>query len=75
MPHYEPSENLLFVENVNLSHHFPPEQIHWGRFLLHRWPQSKAEPQGVQTSVEGSGGSCGAHPSWRCRVKSLTSPV
>lgn len=75
MPHYEPSENVLFVENVNLSQHFPPEHIHWGGFLFHQWPHSKAEAQGVQTSVEGSRGRLRARPFWRFRVKSPTSPV
>lgn len=69
MPHYEPSENLLFVENVNLSQHFSPQQIHWGRFLLRQWPRSKAEAQVVQARVEGSRGRCGAHPSWRFKGK------
>lgn len=69
MPHYEPSENLLFVENVNLSQHFSVQQIHWGRFLLYQWPRSKAEAQVVQARVEGSRGRCGAHPSWRFKGK------
>lgn len=68
MPHYEPSENLLFVENVNLSQHFLPEQIHWGRVLLHLRPQSQAEAQGVQVWK-------GAEENVGYRAKSPSSPA
>jgi len=55
---YEPSENPLLVENVNLHQHFPPERIPRGRFL-HRRRSSWSRGLGGSA---GSGGDRGHVP-------------